>query len=994
VIERVAGHPEIQFPMFACFDDCGRLYVAESSGLDLYAELKKLTRRCRISVLEDRDGDGRYEDVHVFADKLVYPMGLAWRDGRLYVPDGTELIALEDRDGDGAAETRTVLLGGFGHTDNGALHGQIYGPDGLLYSTMGSPDGYRIKRADGTVIQGHTGILLRNRTDGSHPEVLARGFTNLIEVDFLPTGEIIGSNTWIQKPVGGLRDSLVHLVEGGLYGYWEDLEGDTPPLVTGPKLPALTVMPATACSGVTLYRGTQFPAEMRVGLFVAQFNTRSITRHVLERSGSTFRSLDLDFLTTDDPDFHPADILEDADGSLLVLDTGAWYVQHCPTGKIRVSPAKGAIYRIRYTRVRPPADPRGLKIDWPAASPGELSRLLADSRFAVRQRAQLLLSQSGAEAVAPLEDILDGAAGAAARQHAVWALASIEHPSAVASLAKLLEGGDPDVAALAARAISRRGEKCVAAPLHGLLGHDVLHLRMAAAEALVHCGSSESVPLLLEALTRDPDRFLQHMITVALHRLADRRALEAALRHSHPKVQQAAMMLLDQPPHSCLGPAAVVGRVSAADGDLRAAARSILRKHPEWGVHAVTLVEQWLGKKDLMHEEEVGLRDFVLAFQADPAVRDAITMAMSSPERQLPLQRRILLLQTIASCDLAKVPDGWKAAVAMAVADPRDEVREQAVRTLAILQIDTMDDQLAELAENCEEPEALRMEALRAIVHRRPDLSASGFNLLISRLSEERGPLERLVAGQVIAQARLDAPRLRQLVETVRRDPIVSPTVVLSVFERSPVAEAAPQVAAYVADRLKTGWVIPGQQLRSVLEALPVGERAKAEEAFRDARQSTDIKDQAAQLAAYEALLKGGDAARGRTLFLGKSTCSTCHAVGKEGGTIGPDLTTIGAIRSGRDLIESLVLPSATIAQQFEAYAIITDKGKTHQGTLARRSTETIVLCDASGAELRVRTDAIEQMAVSQRSLMPDGLLAVLDRAEIRDLLAYLQSLR
>lgn len=116
--------------------------------------------------------------------------------------------------------------------------------------------------------------------------------------------------------------------------------------------------------------------------------------------------------------------------------------------------------------------------------------------------------------------------------------------------------------------------------------------------------------------------------------------------------------------------------------------------------------------------------------------------------------------------------------------------------------------------------------------------------------------------------------------------------------------------------------------------------------------------------------------------------------MGKEGGTIGPDLTTIGAIRPGRDLIESLVLPNATIAQQFETYAIITDEGKAHQGTLARRSTETIVLCDASGAELRVRTDAIEQMAVSQRSLMPDGLLAVLDRAEIRDLLAYLQSLR
>ena len=49
---------------------------------------------------------------------------------------------------------------------------------------------------------------------------------------------------------------------------------------------------------------------------------------------------------------------------------------------------------------------------------------------------------------------------------------------------------------------------------------------------------------------------------------------------------------------------------------------------------------------------------------------------------------------------------------------------------------------------------------------------------------------------------------------------------------------------------------------------------------------------------------------------------------------------------------------------------------------------------ETSGAELRIRTDAIEEMAVSQRSLMPDGLLVVLTRAESRDLLAYLQDLR
>src|SRR2546427_8829312 len=49
-VERAVSESALKFPMFACFDDAGRLYVAESSGLDLYEELRKQTRQCRITV--------------------------------------------------------------------------------------------------------------------------------------------------------------------------------------------------------------------------------------------------------------------------------------------------------------------------------------------------------------------------------------------------------------------------------------------------------------------------------------------------------------------------------------------------------------------------------------------------------------------------------------------------------------------------------------------------------------------------------------------------------------------------------------------------------------------------------------------------------------------------------------------------------------------------------------------------------------------------------
>src|SRR5262245_16462987 len=86
-IVKLAGPPEIIFPMFATFDDRGRLFVAESSGLDLYAELNALTRKCRVKMLEDRDGDGRYETARVFVDQLVYPAVLVWRGSKLYDAD-------------------------------------------------------------------------------------------------------------------------------------------------------------------------------------------------------------------------------------------------------------------------------------------------------------------------------------------------------------------------------------------------------------------------------------------------------------------------------------------------------------------------------------------------------------------------------------------------------------------------------------------------------------------------------------------------------------------------------------------------------------------------------------------------------------------------------------------------------------------------------------------------------------------------------------------
>src|SRR5438477_1475978 len=198
------------------------------------------------------------------------------------------------------------------------------------------------------------------------------------------------------------------------------------------------MFPAVALSGLMRYERYSFPADYR-GLFSAQHNSRTVGFHRIIPVRSTFSSEDSAFITSEDPDFHPSDVLEDADGSLVVIDTGGWYVQHCPTGKIRNSRAPGGIYRVRYDNAKPIDDPRGLKIDWDKTSSGDLVKLLSDKRVAVEKRAQRTLISRGPQSIPDLvNDLPPAGYYHPAANLRVWALAQIGTEDALAPLRERL----------------------------------------------------------------------------------------------------------------------------------------------------------------------------------------------------------------------------------------------------------------------------------------------------------------------------------------------------------------------------------------------------------------------------------------------------------------------------------------------------------------------------------------------------------------------------
>jgi putative membrane-bound dehydrogenase-like protein len=110
-IELVASEPLIRDPIEICFDENGRLFVVEMID---YSELRDVRPHLgRIKLLEDTDDDGRYDRSIVFADDLPWPSGVfCWDDG-VFVAATPDLIYLKDIDGDGRADTRSVVLTGF-----------------------------------------------------------------------------------------------------------------------------------------------------------------------------------------------------------------------------------------------------------------------------------------------------------------------------------------------------------------------------------------------------------------------------------------------------------------------------------------------------------------------------------------------------------------------------------------------------------------------------------------------------------------------------------------------------------------------------------------------------------------------------------------------------------------------------------------------------------------------------------------------------------------
>jgi putative membrane-bound dehydrogenase-like protein len=429
-VSLVASEPQIRQPLSMSFDDRGRIWVIQYLQYPNYAGLKAVSvdqylrtkfdrvpepppkgprGADRITILEDKDGDGRYETTKDFVTGLNIASGMALGHGGVFVAQPPYLLFYADKNGDDIPDgDPEVLLTGFGMEDTHSLANSLqWGPDGWLYGAAGSTSTCKIR-----------GIEFQQGIWRYHPitkefELFAEGGGNTWGLDFDRHGNAIAGTNF-----GG--NACLHQVQGGYYikgfgkhgplhnpntfGYFE-------------HIPYKDFKGGHVTCGGTIYQGGAFPSTFDNTYIACNPLSNVLNWHVLEPKGSTFTAHHGgEFLSGNDPWFRPIDTLVGPDGALYVVD---WYdarLNHVDP-RDNWDRRNGRIYR-----VQPKDNPKATTFNLARLRSSQILPFLSHKNEWYRQEARLILAERRDPTVIPaLRKLIDENVGDLALE-ALWAL--------------------------------------------------------------------------------------------------------------------------------------------------------------------------------------------------------------------------------------------------------------------------------------------------------------------------------------------------------------------------------------------------------------------------------------------------------------------------------------------------------------------------------------------------------------------------------------------
>jgi len=292
-----AVEPMITQPMAFCWDDRGRLWVAENRDYEARGTGFSADGNSRILILEDTNGDGKFDTRQVFLEGIPFPAAIAVGFDGLWLGAPPNLLFVPDKDRDDKADGAfEVRLTGWGIQDrHETLNSFHWGPDGWLYgcqgfatrSTVGKPaDGGKIFRK-GDSFPAEIAVKDGQYIDGGvwryHPtkdrfEVVAHGFSNPWGIDFNDHGQIFITACVIPH--------LWHVIPGGIY-HRQGGRHINPHVYDDIKTIA-DHRHRSAHGGARIYLADEFPKEYRDRIIMANIHEHNVITDILKPSGSGF----------------------------------------------------------------------------------------------------------------------------------------------------------------------------------------------------------------------------------------------------------------------------------------------------------------------------------------------------------------------------------------------------------------------------------------------------------------------------------------------------------------------------------------------------------------------------------------------------------------------------------------------------------------------------------------------------------------------------------
>jgi putative membrane-bound dehydrogenase-like protein len=944
-IEPVASEPMVQSPVAAAFDADGNLYVAEMRDYP-YKPKPGRTPLGAVRLLRDTDGDGRFDQSHVFADGLLWAAGIAPWKGGVFVTAPPDIWYLKDTNGDGKADLRQKVYTGFGIQNQQAMVNNLaWGLDHLIYGAA-SGNGGTIRPAEspnsGGVSVDHCDFrfdpvagsfepISGNDQFGNTFDDWGNRFTcdesHPLSQPVLPRREL-ERNPFLAVPstVEDITGGAVPIFRISPIERWRQIRssrriahGARSALAAGASHHVVD-----AGAGVTVYRGSAYPAEFYGNVFIGDAQNNLIHRRILVPEGPTFRAVrgpreqSTEFIRSSDNWFRPVNFVNAPDGTLHVLDMSRAVIEaiHIPLDVVKHIDLKRGRNQGRIYRIAPPGFQYLAPSHLSQARTAELVAVLCHKNGWHRDTAhRLIYERQDPAAIEPLRQLLSPA-NAPLAQTRVAALWSLEGLRALRNedIRAALVDSVPQVRACAVQLAERRLDRSPAlvAQIMACSRDPDPRVRFWTALALGNSKDSHVVSALLQIARADAaNRWIRTAVLSSCAATADDLLFElwndTGLDAAHITPFQAE--LLDQL-------AQIVGAINQPTGLSRVLDR--LAEGVSDGPRR-TLRDQ------LILELARGLRRSGGALVAGSRASTPGTRLVSELTHRFKttaLDERTVLSGRIQAIESLSVLNPVESLViATDLLEPRQPqaVQIAAVRTLA----DSRSSDVAALL-------------LSRLLQFGPTVRAAAVHTLLSRASWTKALL--VAASQSTSPAGINAT----LIDAADRAPLLK--------------HRDPEVAQFA--RLLFGQPLPGGRSQVIAHYLP-------------------------------ALKLNADPSRGARVF--ERECKSCHKIRDCGIAIGPDLT---ASPSGdpASLLANILDPNASVRPEYVQYVISDQSGRTYSGIIATETATSLTLRRGEARDETILRTQIAELSSTGLSLMPEGFEKTISKPDMADLVAFLRA--